>query len=263
MQAQESKTGRFSARVGIKTYSAEETTHSHPFHQVVVPWRGTLDMDVEGRAGRVQSGRLALVAGGNSHSFVSAGDNRFLVLDCGDLEVQDDSLHRLWDRATRRPFDRIHPNVWSLCRAAEPFMDDTVMRADGLSRHFVGMFLSALAESTGGGGDKRPQRVQAALDYMHAHYGEKIRMSDLAAHVNLSVSRFHALFREVTGQTAHATLRRIRLDHARRLLTGTGLSIAEIAYRTGFSDQSALTRAMRDTVGVGPGGYRKLHLTCD
>jgi AraC-like DNA-binding protein len=43
----------------------------------------------------------------------------------------------------------------------------------------------------------------------------------------------------------------------RRLLSSTDLSIAELAYRLGYADQSALTRAMRKAIGLTPAAYRR------
>lgn len=241
------------ARASLKTYGAEARNHAHDHHQVVVPWQGVLDMSIGGQAGQVENGRLALIAQGYDHSFASDDDNRFLVLDCGDLARDgSDMIAPLWDRAERDPYWQLHPHVWQLCRTMEPYFLATDTREDSLARHFVGLFLATVAEGRDetnptrtGRPDRAAQRIQAAIAYMEQHYPAKLTIPDIAAHVNLSTSRFHELFRTVTGQTAHATLRQIRVTAARRLIETTTLSRAEIAYRTGFSDQSALSRALR------------------
>lgn len=241
------------ARASLKTYGSEERSHAHDHHQVVVPWRGVLDMRIGARAGQVDTSRLALVTQGIDHSFASDDDNRFLVLDCGALDGEGGGLtDPLWDRAQRDPYWQLHPHVWQLCRVMEPYFLNSRTREDSLARHFVGLFLATVAEGRDetnptrtGRPDRAAQRIQAAIAYMESHYPAKLTIPDIAAHVNLSPSRFHELFRIVTGQTAHATLRQIRLQAAKRLIETTTLSRAEIAYRTGFSDQSALSRALR------------------
>jgi AraC family transcriptional regulator len=40
------------------------------------------------------------------------------------------------------------------------------------------------------------------------------------------------------------------------LLAGTDLSLSEIAFATGFSDQSHLTRHFRQMIGMTPGQFR-------
>ena len=47
-----------------------------------------------------------------------------------------------------------------------------------------------------------------------------------------------------------------RRDLAKRLLRETEFSLIEVAFMTGFSEQSALTRAFKRWVGSTPGAYR-------
>jgi AraC-like DNA-binding protein len=46
----------------------------------------------------------------------------------------------------------------------------------------------------------------------------------------------------------------VRVERARRLLQ-RGVRISEIAFTTGFSDQSHLTRQFKRVLGVTPGSY--------
>jgi AraC-like DNA-binding protein len=90
------------------------------------------------------------------------------------------------------------------------------------------------------------------MDNLH----RKVTVQDLASEACLSVSRFHDLFREMTGVTPHQFLLQIRLDQAVHLLVSTSLAISEVSYRTGFSSQSALTNALRKSKGVTPARLR-------
>jgi AraC-like DNA-binding protein len=79
----------------------------------------------------------------------------------------------------------------------------------------------------------------------------------MARSAGLSVSRLHALFRTELDTSPHAWLRDVRLARARAWLAETARPIADIALAAGFSDQSALTRALRDATGMTPGAYRR------
>ena len=48
-----------------------------------------------------------------------------------------------------------------------------------------------------------------------------------------------------------------RIDQGKALLAASDLPIADIAVRTGFSDQAAFTRAFRRLVGDSPGRWRR------
>lgn len=58
------------------------------------------------------------------------------------------------------------------------------------------------------------------------------------------------------GTTFSQELLRARIDEARRLLTETDLSCAEVGLLTGFSDAAHFTTRFRRETGVTPGQYR-------
>lgn len=102
-------------------------------------------------------------------------------------------------------------------------------------------------------------RIKRLLDYIEAHLGEDLSLEALAAEVNLSPLYLVRAFRSATGQSPHQYVVARRVEHARELLTGTTLPIAEISLTTGFSSQSHLTSWFRRLVGVSPAAYRKHH----
>lgn len=58
------------------------------------------------------------------------------------------------------------------------------------------------------------------------------------------------------GHSFQSVVDSARMDMARRLLRETGYSIAEIAFLTGFSEQSGFTRAFKRWAGQTPRSYR-------
>jgi transcriptional regulator GlxA family with amidase domain len=72
----------------------------------------------------------------------------------------------------------------------------------------------------------------------------------------VSARRLATLFRATYGTTLHARLAEVRLRHALSLLEATALPIAEIAARTGYYDQSALTRHLKTALGTTPAAVR-------
>ncbi|OUJ71113.1 chromate resistance protein ChrB domain-containing protein [Hymenobacter crusticola] len=55
-------------------------------------------------------------------------------------------------------------------------------------------------------------------------------------------------------------IRKLRIEKALQLLDTTAYSLAEIAYLTGFSDQSHFTRIFKQHTGQSPASYRKKRL---
>lgn len=89
-------------------------------------------------------------------------------------------------------------------------------------------------------------------EYINNHINQDLRLDEVAAIAQLSSYHFLRLFRQSMGVTPHQYILQCRLNQAKYLLQHSNLSIAEIAARTGFCDQSHLTRYCKRIMGVTP-----------
>ena len=96
------------------------------------------------------------------------------------------------------------------------------------------------------------------VDYISENLEHDIRAKDLAAVAGVSASKLHRQFKLAMGVPIHQFVIGQRVKRARELLSGSKLSFVEIAYRTGFADQSHLTRVMRQYTGLTPKAFRAL-----
>lgn len=93
--------------------------------------------------------------------------------------------------------------------------------------------------------------------YIDAHLSDALTVSDLADHVGMSTAHFSRLFKETVGLTPYQYVLRERVRQAQHLLGTTDASIADIALRVGFANQSHLTRRFRSIAHTTPAAYRK------
>ncbi len=95
------------------------------------------------------------------------------------------------------------------------------------------------------------------LELVQQSLAEDLSLEELA--LAAGVSRFHflRLFKNTFGVTPHRFVMEQRVNSARLLLEGTSLPITEIAATTGFSSQSHLCTAMRRSLGLTPGQWRR------
>jgi transcriptional regulator of acetoin/glycerol metabolism len=98
--------------------------------------------------------------------------------------------------------------------------------------------------------------MRRVCEYMQVHLGESIDLSMLAGVTGLSVHHFARQFKRSIGVTPHHFLTQKRVERAREMLAHTDLSLSEIAYATGFSDQSHLARHFRHMLGTTPREFR-------
>ena len=100
-------------------------------------------------------------------------------------------------------------------------------------------------------------KMLAGVDeYIKDHIDEALRLQDLAGVCGMSTHHFARSFKALTGRTPYQHILDKRVMIARRKLVSSTLSIAEVAYDTGFSSQSHMTEIFRRMIGVTPGKVR-------
>ena len=99
--------------------------------------------------------------------------------------------------------------------------------------------------------------VVKALDYIAANYTRPISLDDIAGAAGLSSFRIAHLLKESTGKTALQNIHYMRIQEARRLLEQSDMKCTDIAYETGFGDQSYFIKQFRKWMGITPAKYRK------
>ncbi len=243
------------AQVSLRSYEQRETFHIHDWHQLVLPVEGAQAVDFGHAGGTLAVGRGALVTRGQPHRFRGLGENSFVVLDIPDEGARAQGLpNAVRRRATEMPFFTLDSGLGRLTGFVAHELADGALDA-ATAHHVTGLFIHALTRRLGAGAV--PPAVGRALDLIHAHYGQPLTVAEMAAAARLSASAFHDRFRAAMGRAPADYLSEVRIDQAARMLCASELSIAEIAHATGFSDQSALTRAMRRRRGTTPGRLRR------
>jgi AraC family transcriptional regulator len=107
--------------------------------------------------------------------------------------------------------------------------------------------------------DRAPPRwLSQACDYLKSHHAGTVDLHRLAGELGVHPVHLTRTFRAFLRCTPGEYLRAWRLDCAARALTDGWHSLAQIAFETGFTDQSHLNRHFARAYGVPPGEYRKL-----
>jgi AraC family transcriptional regulator len=99
-------------------------------------------------------------------------------------------------------------------------------------------------------------RLRAVVGYIEDHLDASLSLEQMAAVAHLSVYHFAHQFKRATGLPPYQYVIMRRVERAQQLLRKGGLSLAEIAARAGFPDQSTFGRHFKRLVGVTPGQFR-------
>lgn len=97
--------------------------------------------------------------------------------------------------------------------------------------------------------------VKRVREYLETYYEANTSLDELAVIAGLSPFHLVRVFKDETGLPPHTYLTHVRIQRAREMLQNNPRSIADVAYATGFTDQSHLTRWFKRIVGITPGKY--------
>ncbi|MDJ1009110.1 MAG: helix-turn-helix domain-containing protein [Paracoccaceae bacterium] len=94
------------------------------------------------------------------------------------------------------------------------------------------------------------------LRYVLLHYADPITLNDIAQAAGITKNYAIILFKKMLGTTAKAHLTRVRISHAKMLLSYQDRKILMIALDCGFQSQSAFYEAFKRETGVTPAEFR-------
>lgn len=85
-------------------------------------------------------------------------------------------------------------------------------------------------------------------EYLKINYAKDIKLSDLAAELNLSEKHTERLIKKFTGNTFKQELSSIRIKTAQMLLSSTDMSMTEISEYVGYNSYSGFYKAYKKNI---------------
>jgi AraC-like DNA-binding protein len=237
---------------------AHFTEHRYPAHvhdqwTVLLVDTGGVDYTLERSRRQAVAGRVTVLPPHVSHDGRSASpggfdkrvlyvDERWLPARLTGAAVRAPSLA---DPALTRAVSALHATLSAPGDALEA-ESRLALVAERITAHLAG--------STGARHGRDAGLARTTRDRLDTD--DPPLLTDLARDLGTHPSHLVRAFRREYGLPPHRYVVGRRLDRARRLLLD-GVPIAEVAVRTGFHDQSHLTRHFRALLGTTPGAFRR------
>lgn len=98
--------------------------------------------------------------------------------------------------------------------------------------------------------------ISECLNYIYAHFKERITIEDLAACTGNSTSYISRLFKSEMGMSASDYIRQVKIEKAKNLLRFSDFTLVEISSYLAFSSQSHFIKLFREECGMTPKKYR-------
>jgi len=99
--------------------------------------------------------------------------------------------------------------------------------------------------------------IQKVITYIHKNYANALSIEAFSNISHLSNYRFIHKFKEEIGLSPMIYLRNLRIEHGKKFLLTTNLSISEISYLIGFKNPYYFSRVFNQVTDASPSFYRK------
>lgn len=101
--------------------------------------------------------------------------------------------------------------------------------------------------------------VSAAMQFIAENGCGRISIDEVALAANTSRRTLEERFAKHLRRSVGGEIRRVRLEHAKRLLAGSDLTVAQIAHAAGFATAQYLARIFKQELCLSPSEYRRQH----
>ncbi|AZC27411.1 helix-turn-helix domain-containing protein [Pseudomonas sessilinigenes] len=245
------------AALALRSYSGQVELHDHDYHQIVLPQSGSMEIEVDGRGGKVDWSQGVIIPAGTPHAFSSNTCNTFLVLDVPlPSSYTQKSEAETIKRLNEKSFFPVRPEIRHLLDYASRSVP-LLTSSSEVSQAWSTLLMSSLVQPHSSVPDHGQFTLARALTHIENHLDSHLTASEIARASGTSERRLYVLFEQHLRTTPFAHVTRLRLNLAMDLLRDTQLSITEIAHRVGYADQSALNHALKKSHDLTPALARK------
>jgi AraC family transcriptional activator of pobA len=260
------------ANLGSAGDHGPRAPHRHDYHELIWSRIGTGTHEVDGEAVEIRAGTIAVIGRGRVHRVLTANN-----LHGAGVRFAEELLHSAADSRANPTWligttathtvdvpdgevDRLEGLLHALADEAQRPPD---ARSLDLQRHFLSVLLLWIERWYEDGHAERPsedhaqvdlyRRFVEVLDRDFARHHDAVHYADALAVPQAALSKTLV---QVTGRGTKEHITDRRMLEAARLLRFTTLTVGEIAYRAGYTDQLYFSRAFRRRYGAPPTDYR-------
>lgn len=233
-----------SSKITIRTYSKYSKGHTHPYHQILIPIKGYIDLILDGEAFSIAYGDCIVIKSGCFHEFKAREDFRFLVIDIDEFP---EFLSHIQSAVIR-----LDESANTFVRYIEKQLG--VESIEELEAPILSLLFAILAKQNVG--NKIDARIKKVIQFINQDLSKNYSIQDLSAVACLSQTQFKVVFQKSMGETPFRYLTKLRMESAKVLLNNTDLPISIISEKVGFACQSSFTRCFSHYFSQSPKYYR-------
>lgn len=175
------------------------------------------------------------------------------------VEIEPDALDKLAQYEKNIPqhlFEQSGALTWLAARLRNEIMSGqncVPLIAEGITLEMLGQLgrkNAARAEA------QAPRWLTRVVERLNEEFADNISSEDLASEARIHPVHLASVFRRFYRESIGEYVQKRRVAHASKLLLDPEIPLADIAYSSGFSDQSHFNRIFKRFTGTTPGAFR-------
>lgn len=226
--------------LSLRSYTRQRRGHVHTYHQLVLPLRGVINIEVGNYCGKVTPGECVVIRAGELHHFTANQQARFVVADITQLPSNLAELNIQVFSLSAPLLSYLSYIETQLEFQVNPAVESTMFA------HF-NLLLAAQTPCR-----SIDNRIRMALEYITDHLADNLRIDELAKVACLSATQFKKLFSTQVGISVSKFITGQRMEKAKALLIHTDYPVQLIAEQVGYNDFSAFSRRFSRYYGLSP-----------
>ena len=282
----------FSSSIPIKVYDLDgvisgDSYHTHDYMQIWYVYRGSCDHYIGGKKHTMVKGDLFVLPPYIVHKVISMTKSNFRIIGCefsasffNEKNRDFTNTKEFIDFAYIEPFllseEKVQPKL-HISEEMQPKVEGIMLgllEENCEQKKYYDLFLRAQVlqllaliareynHTTAKHKKEDPvyqyrKNMIKAIEYVHQHYDEELRLDDICQYALMSKSYFCYLFKSLTGKTFTEYVTDLRIQKALELVAITDRTITQIGYDVGFRDTAHFCRTFKKIIGVSPTDYRK------
>jgi AraC family transcriptional regulator len=232
---------------------AERASHSHPWLHVTMVRQGHYCRKLGRRTNNYQAGSLAFLQTNDSHTDSYAPGSKCLhAVIPSEVELRLTRDFSIQGRG-QIPASLSARFSIALQREFRHTDSDSPLIVEALLFDLVSRHLDIVRDRS----SARPRWLGLLLDYLDDTFEQEWSLRNMAAEMGVHPVYLCRIFSEHFDCTLGEYIRKQRVLRAWQLLAIGDAPVAEIAFGSGFADQSHFTRAFKKQFGITPGEWRR------